>query len=128
MSLANHTIALAEGRQLEDLAQMLEKDGATIIRCPLVSILDPADDGPVLAWLDELVGDHFNLIILLTGEGLRRLLACADRHDRRDAVLAALSRTRLVTRGPKPVRALKEVGLAPGVVRRRLPRKESSRR
>ena len=29
---------------------------------------------------------------------------------------AALGRTRLVTRGPKPVRALKEVGLAPALV------------
>lgn len=116
MSLANRTIALAEGRQLEELAAMLEKDGASVLRCPLVSILDPADDGPVLAWLQELVADHFNLVILLTGEGLRRLLACAGRHGLTDQVITALGRTRTVTRGPKPVRALKEVGLAPAIV------------
>ena len=74
MSLANRTIVLAEGRQLEELAEMLEKEGALPLRCPLVSILDPADDAPALAWLDDLVAGRFHLIILLTGEGLRRLL------------------------------------------------------
>jgi uroporphyrinogen-III synthase len=116
MSLANRTIALAEGRQLEELAQMLEKDGATVVRCPLLSILDPADDGPALAWLRELTEGRFDLIVLLTGEGLRRLLACADRHDLRAAVIGALGRTRIITRGPKPVRALKEVNLVPSLV------------
>jgi uroporphyrinogen-III synthase len=116
MSLAQRTIALAEGRQLEELAQMLEKEGATVLRCPLVSILDPSDDGPALAWLDDLITRRFDLVILLTGEGLRRLLACAERHGLRDQVIAALAQTRTVTRGPKPVRALKEVGLAPTII------------
>jgi uroporphyrinogen-III synthase len=116
MSLAEHTIALAEGRQLEELAQMLEKEGAAVLRCPLVSILDPADDGPALSWLHDLAANLFNLVILFTGEGLRRLVACAERHGQRDQVIAALGRTRLLTRGPKPVRALKEVGLAPALV------------
>jgi uroporphyrinogen-III synthase len=116
MSLTGRTIALAEGRQLEELAQMLEKANATVLRCPLVSILDPVDDGPALDWLTDLEADHFSLVILLTGEGLRRLLTCADRRGRREQAIAALGRTRVVTRGPKPVRALKEVGLAPAVI------------
>jgi uroporphyrinogen-III synthase len=41
------------------------------------------------------------------------LLGFAERAGLRDAVIAALARTRTVTRGPKPGRALKEVGLAP---------------
>src|SRR5436309_1608983 len=104
MTLVNRTIALAEGRQIEELAQMLEKEGATTLRCPLVSILDPPDDGPVKAWLDQLVRSGLDYLILLTGEGLYRLLSCAERHGLRDATIAALGRARLVTRGPKPVR------------------------
>src|SRR5205823_5977343 len=49
MSLANRTVALAEGRQLEELVQMLEKEGATALRCPMLSILDAPDETPVLA-------------------------------------------------------------------------------
>lgn len=115
MSLAKRTIALAEGRQLEDLAAMLEKDGATALRCPLLSILDAPEDAPVLAWLDRLQAGAFDWVILLTGEGLRRLLTCADRHGRRDAVIAALTKVKTITRGPKPARALKEINLAPSL-------------
>jgi uroporphyrinogen-III synthase len=114
--LTGRTIALAEGRQLEELAQMLEKEGATTVRCPLIGILDAPDPAPVLAWLQELVAGRFSHVVLLTGEGLRRLLGFADRAGLREAAVAALAKTRTVTRGPKPVRALKEVGLAPGKV------------
>jgi uroporphyrinogen-III synthase len=95
---------------------MLEKEGATTWRCPMVSILDAPDPAPVVAWLRELAASCFGYVVLLTGEGLRRLLGFAESAGIRDAVVAALARTRTVTRGPKPVRALKEVGLAPSLV------------
>jgi uroporphyrinogen-III synthase len=113
LPLQGRTVALAEGRQLEELAAMLEAEGATVLRCPLVNILDAPDPAPVVAWLRELVSGRFAYVILMTGEGVRRLLGFADRVGLRAAVVAALARTRTVTRGPKPARALKEVGLAP---------------
>jgi uroporphyrinogen-III synthase len=114
--LAGRTIALAEGRQLEDLAQMLEKEGATALRCPMVSMLDAPDPAPINGWLHELIHDRFAYVVLMTGEGLRRLLGFAERAGTRADVIAALARTHTITRGPKPVRALKEVGLAPTAV------------
>jgi uroporphyrinogen-III synthase len=82
----------------------------------MVSILDAPDAEPVLAWLRELTAGRFDYVILMTGEALRRLLGFAERAGQREAVIAALGRTRTVTRGPKPVRALKEVGLNPTLV------------
>jgi uroporphyrinogen-III synthase len=113
MSLQGRTIALAEGRQLEELARMLEKEGAVTLRCPMLSILDHPEPGPVVEWIRELIAGKFSLVILLTGEGLRRLLGFADREGLRPAFIAALSLTRIITRGPKPVQALREIGLAP---------------
>jgi uroporphyrinogen-III synthase len=92
---------------------MLEQEGATTLRCPMVSILDAPDAVPVVAWLRELIAGQFGYVILLTGEGLRRLLGFAARERLRDSTITAFSRTRTVTRGPKPVRALKEIGLSP---------------
>ena len=51
-------------------------------------------------------------LVFLTGEGLRRLLATAERIGLRAEVIAALGRARKMTRGPKPARALNEVGLS----------------
>src|SRR5260221_1156546 len=111
--LHGRTIALAEGRQLEELAQMLEKEGSTTVRCPLISILDAPDEARVLAWLRELIAGRFGYVVLMTGEGVRRLLGFADRVGLRADAIAAFGRTRTVTRGPKPVVALKEIGVAP---------------
>jgi uroporphyrinogen-III synthase len=111
--LEGRTIALAEGRQLEELAALLEKEGAAVLRCPLLHIRDAPDPGPVLGWLRELTAGRFAYVVLMTGEGLRRLLGFAERGGLRDTAIAALARTRTVTRGPKPVRALKDVGLTP---------------
>jgi uroporphyrinogen-III synthase len=110
-SLAGRTVALAEGRQLKELAQMLEKEGAIALRYPMISILDNPDAGPVVGWLRDVTAGKFDCVVLVTGEALRRLLGFAEREGIRSEVVAALSRTRTITRGPKPVRALKEIGL-----------------
>lgn len=111
-ALAGRTVAIPETRELDRLAAILEAEGATTIRCPLVAILDAPDPGPVDAWLRELTSVGFDDLILLTGEGLRRLLDRAAITETRDAVVAALGKTRRITRGPKPARVLHEIGLA----------------
>jgi uroporphyrinogen-III synthase len=106
------TIALPETRELDRLAAILEADGAATFRCPLVAILDAPDPAPVDAWLRRLVAGGFDDLVFLTGEGLRRLLSRADVLGLRTEVLAALAKTRKITRGPKPARALHEVKLS----------------
>src|SRR5262249_51496126 len=113
LSLQGRTIALAENRQLEKLVGLLEAEGATALRCPLVSILDAPDEGPVVAWIRELIAGRFDYVVLFTGEGVRRLLGFAERAGLREDFILALGKNRLLTRGPKPVKALKEVGLSP---------------
>jgi uroporphyrinogen-III synthase len=112
-TIKGRKIALAEGRQLEELAQMLEKEGAIALRYPMINILDAPDEASVVAWLRDLTAGKFNYVVLMTGEALRRLLDFAQRAGMRQEVISALSRTKTITRGPKPVRALKEVGLNP---------------
>jgi uroporphyrinogen-III synthase len=114
--LDGRTVALAEGRQLEELAALLEGEGAAVLRCPLLSILDAPDPAPVEAWLHELIGGKFDLVVLMTGEAVRRLAGFAERAGLREPFVAALGLARTLTRGPKPVRALKELGLTPARV------------
>jgi uroporphyrinogen-III synthase len=111
--LEGRKIALAESRQLEELAQLLESEGAIALRFPMVSIFDVPDPVPVVAWLEQLCANHFDYVVLMTGEALRRLLSLAERIGRRDACIAAMERAKLITRGPKPGQVLKEIGLAP---------------
>ena len=75
--------------------------------------------GPIdgLAVARRVQAEHPSVsVVLLTGEGLRRLISAAEREGTREAVIAALGKTRLVVRGPKPVKALRDVGLVPTLV------------
>lgn len=111
--MAGKTIAVAETRELDVLARLFEQRGAKVIRCPLVAILDAPDPAPVEAWLRRFLAGACDDLVLFTGEGLRRLLRFSERRQMYDAFVDALRRVRRITRGPKPVRALREIGLAP---------------
>ena len=97
--LAGRVVALPETRELDRLAELLEAEGARAWRCPMVAILDAPDPAPVEAWLRELVAGRFDDVVLLTGEGLRRMMALAERRGFAPevvAALAALARSRAV--------------------------------
>jgi len=119
--LAGRTVAVPETREIEVFAAMLERRGARVIRCPLVTIRDAPDPAPVLQWSRELAQGSFDDLILLTGEGLRRILACIDRNEPllREPFVAALARLRKITRGPKPARALRDLGMKPDIAAER---------
>ena len=113
--LTGLTVMVPESRELDLFAGMLEGEGARTVRCPLVTILDLADPAPVEAWLHRLIAGSFDDLILLTGEGFRRLMGVADRAGIKAEAVAAVGQLRTIIRGPKPAKALRENGLAPGI-------------
>jgi uroporphyrinogen-III synthase len=110
--LSGKRIVVPETRELGQLLRMLEECGAETVPCPMIAIRDTPDPTPVEAWLRRFANETCDDLVLMTGEGLRRLLGFARRVDLEAAFLVALAATRKITRGPKPVRALRELGLA----------------
>jgi uroporphyrinogen-III synthase len=115
--LAGRVVAVPETREIDVFAAMLERRGAQVVRCPMVAIRDAPDPAPVLKWSRELAQGSFDDLILLTGEGLRRILGCIERNEPplKERFVAALSHVRKITRGPKPARALRELGMKPDI-------------
>jgi len=113
-SLANRVIAVPEARQLDVLASLLERRGATVLRCPLVGIHDATDQVPIVAWIKRRIAmPTDDLIIFYTGEGVERLVDAARRAGIDGDFHAALRMTSKLTRGPKPKRALRKIDLEP---------------
>jgi uroporphyrinogen-III synthase len=106
-------VALPETRQLDVLAGLLERRGVEVIRCPLVAIRDSPDRAGVTAWLERFCAGTMNLVIIYTGEGIRRLMGFAEDAGLRDRFVAALRSTPLLTRGPKPARELRALQITP---------------
>jgi uroporphyrinogen-III synthase len=109
--LSGRRIVVPETRELGQLLRMLEERGAQTIPCPMIAIRDTPDTEPVEAWLRRFTKGSCDDLVLMTGEGLRRLRGFASRLDLEPDFLNALTATRKITRGPKPVRALREIGL-----------------
>jgi len=111
--LTGRRIAIPESRELNLFANMLEVRGAEVLRCPLVSIYDSPDKDVIEQWLRQFVDGDYDDLILLTGEGLRRLMGFAERvgGSLYQDFIAALSSVRKITRGPKPGTALRKIGL-----------------
>src|ERR1700754_814548 len=103
-------ILVPESRELDLFVAMLEAEGAIALRCPLVQILDLDDTAEAEKWIAGHIAMPFDDLVLLTGEGLRKLIALSG--TRRNEFIGALYKSRIVTRGPKPARALREIGLA----------------
>jgi uroporphyrinogen-III synthase len=114
-AFAGRSVAVPETRQLDVLADLLEARGADVVRCPLVAIKDSPDADAVTAWLARFVAEPPALLVIYTGEGLERLLGFAERVGIRDEFAAALARTRKLSRGPKPKRALRRLALTPEI-------------
>ena len=106
-------ILIPESRELDLFAGMLEAQGARALRCPLVQIADLDDTRPAETWIGQMIDAPFDYTVLLTGEGLRKLLAISGPHQ--PDFIEALTKTQTVTRGPKPARALCEIGLVPSL-------------
>jgi len=115
-SLANKVIALPESRQLDVLSDLFQRRQAQVMRVPLIAIIDAPEQQPVITWLQQFIAEPPHYFVILTGEGLRRLRAAAIRQGLEPEFIQALQHSCTLCRGPKPGRALKEMGLKPDML------------
>jgi uroporphyrinogen-III synthase len=99
-----------ESRRAAELARMLERHGATVLSAPALREA-PLPPSPATAELARaLDAGEVAVLVLLTGVGTRAL--APELSPDRTALQALLAKTRIVARGPKPLAALRELGVA----------------
>jgi uroporphyrinogen-III synthase len=111
--LSGYRILILETREEAQFSRLLREQGADVLQCPMFIICDAPDAAPIEAWIARFIETACDDLVLTTGEGLRRLLKVARRMDVEAAFIAALGEARKYARGPKPGRALREIGLEP---------------
>ena len=111
--LNGYRILILETREEAQFARLLTEQGADVLQCPMFTIEDAPDPAPVAAWIRRFVEKPCDDMVLMTGEGLRRLMKVARAVGLADDFIAALGQARKFARGPKPGRALREIGLEP---------------
>jgi uroporphyrinogen-III synthase len=109
--LNGYRILILETREEAQFSKLLSEQGADVVQCPMFAIHDAPDPAPVEAWIRRSIDRPFDDLVLMTGEGLRRMMKLARERGIDQAFVAALAKSRKFSRGPKPGRALREVGL-----------------
>lgn len=104
-------ILILETREEAQFSKLLAEQGAEVVQCPMFTIHDAPDPAPVEAWIRRAIDKPLDDLVLMTGEGLRRIMKLARARGLDAALVAALAKARKFTRGPKPGKALREVGL-----------------
>src|SRR5579859_3282539 len=111
--LNGYRILILETREEAQFSRLLAEQGADVLQCPMFAIHDAPDSAPIEAWIGRCIEAPLDDLVLMTGEGLRRLVKVARRINVEPDFVTALGKTRIFARGPKPGRALREIGLKP---------------
>src|ERR1700761_7207518 len=113
--LNGYRILILETREEAQFSRLLTEQGADVLQCPMFAIHDAPDPAPIEAWIARFIDRPFDDLVLMTGEGLRRIVKVARRMEAEQAFIVAVGKARKFARGPKPGRALREIGLEPQV-------------
>ena len=103
-------VLMLESRREREMASLVTSYGGRPITAPSMREIPLESNTEAVEFADWLVRGEFDLVILLTGVGTRALLDVVQKvRGSRDAFVAALSRTKVVARGPKPLAVLREL-------------------
>ncbi len=105
-----------ESRMAAEVATMIERRGGVAIVAPAMREVALEDNHAALDFADRLLAGEFDAVIFMTGVGTRALFQAMETRHRRAPLVAALAAITTVARGPKPIRAMRDLGLEPSIV------------
>ena len=100
-----------ESRRAREMAQLIVNNGGQPFVAPSTQEVAAASNMDVLNFTSALLEGRIHAVIFLTGVGTRIVAEEAEAFCRREQFVAALSRTSIIARGPKPVAALRTLGV-----------------
>ena len=100
-----------ESRRSKEIAQLIANCNGKAVVVPSTRDV-PDSNADELKFAASLLQDHFAAVIFMTGVGTRALVQAVEPMCSRAQFVAALNRTSIVARGPKPLAALRELGVA----------------
>ena len=105
-----------ESRRAPELAKLITTYGGQPMVAPSMREVPLESNKEALDFAAALIAGKFDMVLFLTGVGTRALLGVVEKVHDRGEYIAALQRVKVVARGPKPIAALREMGITPAIV------------
>ena len=109
--LGGFTVAVTAARRADELAALLERRGAAVLRAPSLRIVPLSDDAELLDTTRQLLDDAPDVVVATTAIGFRGWIEAADGWGLGEALLRRLGAAELLARGPKVRGAVRAAGL-----------------
>ncbi len=106
-------VAAFESRRAVELAALVERMGGVPSVSPSMREVPLPHNPEAIDFANRLMTGQVEVVICMTGVGVRHLIAQVERHVNRKRFLEALSDVVTIARGPKPTAVLKELGVGP---------------
>lgn len=113
---AGLSVAAFESRMAPEIARLIERYGGRPLLAPALREIPLSDHTAALQFGVRLTAHEVDILILMTGVGTTALFDVLKTRHAWPTIVEALNNTALVARGPKPVTALKALGLRPALV------------
>ncbi len=104
-----------ESRRAGEIATLIAKQGGEPFVAPSMREVELSEHEEAFDFGRKLLAGEFDAVLLLTGVGTRLLWKTLLSRFAEADLKAALARTTIVVRGPKPSAAIREIGLTPQV-------------
>jgi uroporphyrinogen-III synthase len=109
--LAGFTVGVTASRRHEELPALLERQGARVAYAPAIRLVPLADDAELLTATRDLLAGPVDDMIVTTGVGFSAWLEAAEGWGLRDDLLKQMSGTRILTRGSRAKRTVRDAGV-----------------
>jgi uroporphyrinogen-III synthase len=100
-----------ESRRATEVASLISTYRGRPLVAPALREVPLKSNTDALEFAAALLRGDINIVIFLTGVGTRALVRVIEGPYPRETVIAALARTKIVARGPKPLAVLRELAL-----------------
>jgi len=100
-----------ESRRAPEMAKLIAGNGGAATVAPSMREVPLASNAEALAFARRLAEGEFDMVVFLTGVGTRVLTRVVETVYPVERFVAALRKITIFARGPKPVAALKELGV-----------------
>jgi uroporphyrinogen decarboxylase len=105
-----------ESRRAKEIEKLIRYHGGVPRIAPSMREIPLSKSTDALKFAKNLIGEKFDIVILMTGVGTRALLKAVTTKYPEKEFIKELKKTTIVVRGPKPVAALREMRLKPNII------------
>lgn len=115
-NFAGMRVLALESRRAKEMATLITTYGGQPVLAPAMREVALESNSEATQFIAAFIKGEFDMAVFLTGVGTRWLAEIAENTAQREQFVTALQRVRVVARGPKPVAALKELGVTASVI------------